>query len=80
MGISVLARWAVLPHLEAGTLQASQLTRTGFQRQWKAVVIGGTVPDYIPEFTRLIANLPVLSQAAPRLELQHPEAGRTRSA
>jgi LysR family transcriptional regulator, regulator for metE and metH len=80
VGISVLARWAVLPHLEAGTLHALPLTPTGFHRQWKAVVIGGPVPDYIPEFTRLVANPPVLSQAAPRLELQHQGAGRTRSA
>jgi LysR family transcriptional regulator for metE and metH len=58
IGISVLARWAVLPHLQAGTLEAIPLTRSGFHRQWKAAVIAGAVPEYIPEFARLLARGP----------------------
>ena len=50
--------WAVLPHLQAGTLEAVPLTRTGFHRQWKGVVIAGGAPEYIPEFTRLLARGP----------------------
>jgi LysR family transcriptional regulator for metE and metH len=59
IGIGVLARWAVLPHLQAGTLEAVPLTRTGFHRQWKAAVIAGSVPEYIPEFARLLARGPL---------------------
>jgi LysR family transcriptional regulator, regulator for metE and metH len=58
IGISVLARWAVLPHLQAGTIEAVPLTRAGFHREWKAAVIAGRVPEYIPEFTRLLARGP----------------------
>ena len=79
VGISVLARWAVHPHLTAGTLHAVPLTRSGFHRQWKAAVLRGVCRDYISEFARLIATGPVLSPTAPRLELTR-EAKRTLSA
>jgi LysR family transcriptional regulator, regulator for metE and metH len=67
VGIGVMARWTVLPHLQAGTLEALRLTRAGFHRQWQAAVIRGGVPDYIPEFTRLLARGPLAQQpAAPK--------------
>jgi LysR family transcriptional regulator for metE and metH len=78
IGISVLARWAVLPHLQAGTLEAIPLTRTGFHRQWKAAVIAGAVPDYIPEFTRLLARGPAAGVKADAFE-SRPEVPRRMS-
>jgi LysR family transcriptional regulator for metE and metH len=80
VGISVLARWAVDPHLMAGTLRALPLTRTGFHRQWKAAVIRGACPEYLSEFASLIARGPMLSSQPPRLDLTLSEAERTRSA
>ena len=81
MGISVLARWAVLPHVAAGTLEALPLTRTGLHRQWKAAVIRGVIPEYIAEFARLVARGPAMRQQSPaRLEVKRGGADRTRSA
>jgi LysR family transcriptional regulator for metE and metH len=62
IGISVIARWAALPHIRAGTLEALPLTKTGFHRHWQAAVIRGRVPECIPEFTRLLARGPALVQ------------------
>ena len=62
IGISVIARWAALPHIRAGTLDALPLTSSGFHRRWQAAAIRGSVPDYIPEFIRLLARGPALVQ------------------
>ena len=81
MGISVLARWAVLPHVAAGTLEALPLTRTGLHRQWKAAVIRGVIPEYIAEFARLVARGPAMRQQSPaRLEVKRGGVDRTKSA
>jgi LysR family transcriptional regulator, regulator for metE and metH len=81
MGISVLARWAVLPHVLAGTLEALPLTRTGLHRQWKAAVIRGEVPEYVREFARLVARGPAMREQPPaRFEVKRGGVERPKSA
>jgi LysR family transcriptional regulator for metE and metH len=55
-GIAVLARWAVAPYLEAGSLKAVRLTRDGCHRQWTAAVVRQPdPPEYLEGFARLLA-------------------------
>ncbi len=57
VGIAVLARWAVAPHVEAGTLRALPLTRRGFRRHWYAAIVRQkTPPDYLTGFASLLAE------------------------
>jgi LysR family transcriptional regulator for metE and metH len=74
VGVSVLARWAVTPHLEAGTLKAVPLTKGGFHRQWSAVAVRQESP---PEYVRAFAELLAWGPGS----LQHPildaKPGRT---
>jgi LysR family transcriptional regulator, regulator for metE and metH len=39
LGVATMARWAVEPHLRAGTLRTARLTRRGFRRRWDAVML-----------------------------------------
>jgi LysR family transcriptional regulator for metE and metH len=58
-GIAVLARWAVAPHLKAGTLRGLQLTSAGVHRRWRAVIVRQEpVPLHLREFARLVAQGP----------------------
>jgi LysR family transcriptional regulator, regulator for metE and metH len=60
LGISVLARWAVAPHVAAGTVRTVPLTARGLQRHWRAAVVRRTpLPTYLREFTRLLARNPL---------------------
>lgn len=38
LGVSVMARWAVTPHLREGTLRAIPMTEAGLVRRWWAAV------------------------------------------
>jgi LysR family transcriptional regulator for metE and metH len=61
IGIAVLARWAVAPHLEAGTLRAVRLTRGGYTRQWCAAIVRQpNPPGYLRGFAELLAAGPSL--------------------
>jgi LysR family transcriptional regulator for metE and metH len=54
LGIGFLARWAVHPHIAAGTLRAIRLTRHGQKRIWKAVVLRRQADaPQVKEFIRL---------------------------
>ena len=65
-GIAVLARWAVAPHVEAGTLRAISLTRGGFHRHWSAVSIKqSSPPEYLRGFTRLLTRVPAWLRSSP---------------
>lgn len=57
LGVSVLARWAVQPLVETGSLVARPLTAHGLHREWRAVMpkdLAGA--DYIGEFIDLLGK------------------------
>jgi len=59
LGIAVLAKWAVAPHLDGRTLVGLQLSEAPFKRQWSAAVLrdGGALP-HLAEFMRLLSHTP----------------------
>jgi LysR family transcriptional regulator for metE and metH len=60
LGIGVMARWAVTPHVEAGRLRALPLTARGFHRRWSAAMIRQkTMPAYVLSFVQLLASNPL---------------------
>ncbi len=55
LGVTILARWAVQPLVDAGTLIARPLTARGLHREWKAVMpkdLAGV--DYVKGFVELL--------------------------
>ena len=67
VGVTILARWALQPHLDAGTLAAVRLGRSGLTRQWHAVVLGRQPPAYLRRFIEMLAAGPSVLRA--RLEV-----------
>ena len=58
MGICTLARWAVEPHLRAGTLCAVPLTSAGMFRRWySATRAAKNKPQHIREFEQFVARV-----------------------
>jgi LysR family transcriptional regulator for metE and metH len=69
-GISVLARWTVAPHLEAGTLRGIPLTRHGMFRRWRAAIVRqDPIPLHLREFARLVSLGP--DSRHPSVESRH---------
>jgi LysR family transcriptional regulator for metE and metH len=57
LGVSLLARWAIAPQLEAGSLRAVRVTRRGLRRHWQATTLRATQrPPYLEEFIRLLSR------------------------
>jgi LysR family transcriptional regulator for metE and metH len=57
IGIGVLAKWAVAPNLEAGSLRGIRLTKKGIFRDWHAVTLKDpSPPRYLQEFISLLAH------------------------
>jgi LysR family transcriptional regulator, regulator for metE and metH len=57
LGVSLLARWAIAPQLEAGTLRGVRVTRRGIRRHWQATTLRAAKPaSYLDEFIRLLAR------------------------
>jgi LysR family transcriptional regulator, regulator for metE and metH len=57
LGVSVLARWAVQPLVDAGSIVIRPLTARGLRREWRAVMpkdLAGV--DYIGEFIDLLGK------------------------
>ena len=65
LGVSLLARWAVDPHVKAGTLRALPLTRNGYKRTWSAATLKdmARVP-FVREFIDLVATRPPFTARA----------------
>jgi LysR family transcriptional regulator for metE and metH len=62
LGVSIMARWAVAPQIEAGALSAVPLLSRGLHRQWSAAMLKNkSAPAYLHAFVELLANnsLPV---------------------
>ena len=57
MGICALARWAVEPHVRAGTLRAVSLTSAGMSRRWySATRAMKNKPQHLREFEQFVAR------------------------
>ena len=64
MGVAVLARWAITPYLESGTLRAIPINHPAALRTWKAVTRSTQTPaDYLTDFVGFLAGS---IQAPPR--------------
>jgi LysR family transcriptional regulator for metE and metH len=59
MGIGALSRWAVAPHVRAGTLRALPLSARGFKRVWSAATLKDLARvAYVREFIDLLIEDP----------------------
>jgi LysR family transcriptional regulator, regulator for metE and metH len=57
MGICALARWAVEPHVRAGTLRAVPITSAGLPRRWySATRAAKNKPQHLREFEQFVAS------------------------
>jgi len=66
MGTAALARWAVEPHVRAGTLRAIPLTDAGLPRRWfSATRATKSRPQHLREFEQFVARAVT---GAPELE------------
>lgn len=63
LGVAALARWAVAPHVAAGTLRALRLTREGYYRQWSAARLRrGPSAPHVDAFVELLQKHPIPRQ------------------
>jgi LysR family transcriptional regulator for metE and metH len=77
LGVSVLARWAVEPHLKAGQLVGRRLTARGYRRAWSAATLGAQkLPDHVSAFIRLVKEGPLMLRA-PRRTAERSSAPST---
>jgi LysR family transcriptional regulator for metE and metH len=65
LGVAFMARWAVDPHVKAGTLRALPVTRNGYRRTWSAATLKdmARVP-FVREFIELVATHPPFTARA----------------
>jgi LysR family transcriptional regulator for metE and metH len=67
LGVAALAKWAVLPQLDAGALVGLSLTEQGFRRTWSAAQLrDARTPAYVEEFIRVLSEYPIPECVAPR--------------
>ena len=70
LGVAALARWAVQPLVDAGTLVARPLTAHGLHREWRAVTPKALArADFVVEFIDLLAK------HAPTCRTGRPDGG-----
>jgi LysR family transcriptional regulator for metE and metH len=57
LGIGVMAKWAIEPHIKAGSVRAVRITRRGVYRPWSAVTLKDRVePRWQREFIALLSR------------------------
>jgi LysR family transcriptional regulator for metE and metH len=61
LGVAVLARWAVMPHVRDGSLRAVRVTAQGYYRHWHAAM-----PKHLADADYLTAFVRLLIEHAPR--------------
>jgi LysR family transcriptional regulator for metE and metH len=67
LGVSALAKWAVLPQLDSGALVGLSLTEQGFRRTWSAAQLRDVrTPAYVEEFIRVLSEHPIPECVSPR--------------
>ena len=67
LGVAALAKWAVSPQLDSGSLVGLSLTEQGFRRTWSAAQLRDTrTPPYVEEFIRVLAEHPIPECVRPR--------------
>ncbi|HSB09282.1 MAG TPA: LysR substrate-binding domain-containing protein [Blastocatellia bacterium] len=60
LGIGVMARWAVWPHIESGALVGLPITVRGLHRLWHAAILRHKVtPPYLLRFVELLSLNPM---------------------
>jgi len=69
LGVSFLARWAVQPLIDAGSVVARPLTARGLHRTWRAAMPKDLATvDYVAAFVELLqSHAPVARAATPRV-------------
>jgi LysR family transcriptional regulator for metE and metH len=56
MGVSVMARWAVAPHVRAGSVITLPITAGGVKRRWSAMYrVDGSNDVFLADFAKRIA-------------------------
>jgi len=79
LGVAVLARWAVQPLVDAGTLVARPLTARGLRRDWRAVMPKDLARnDYVREFIDLLEKHAPTVKSGPSTLAKTPAAGSSR--
>jgi LysR family transcriptional regulator for metE and metH len=69
LGIAAMARWAVEPHVRAGTLRTARLTRKGCRRRWSAATLRDMASaPFAKDFIELIIRRPPVGTALPLVE------------
>ena len=65
LGLAVMARWAVEPHVRSGALRAARLTKKGFRRRWGAAMLRDMASaPFAKDFVDLIIRRSPVSTAS----------------
>ncbi|MFZ0736966.1 MAG: LysR substrate-binding domain-containing protein [Candidatus Acidiferrales bacterium] len=81
LGITVLSRWAVTPHLADGSLVGVPITRAGLWREWSVARLRRRAePAHITEFLHLLAENPARMMAQRSGRVSRVAARRGRNA
>jgi LysR family transcriptional regulator for metE and metH len=69
LGVATMARWAIEPHVRAGTLRTARLTKKGFRRRWSAAMLRDMASaPFAKDFIDLIVRRPPIGTASPCVE------------
>lgn len=60
LGVTILSRWAVQPHVDAGSLATVRLGAEGRYRRWRAALLHEHLPPYLAHFVELLSRGPAV--------------------